>query len=326
MMSKKRKLQLDPNSVNDEPAKKRQRTDRNSNRVSLPFDIEYFGGSDKGKKPHMEDRRIAIADLSTKFDHPFTAQNKCRIFCVIDGHGGHAVSSYCQTHIVDQFIENLNKYVISKQGTDNHAVTEHEDIQRALHATFKMLDETILNIIGSKSEGATCTLVYFHNEMVFTANVGDSKAVLARMSPDKDHMDENKIEPMLVTKDHTVLQLSEVKRIESKRGRIVNGRVNGILEVTRSFGDPEMKKIGVIAAPNLSKFRVNARDKFMMIACDGLWSVFSLSDAVEFVHSKLAELSKPSVEEVTRTLLADAILNKQAKDNVSAIIVRFNHE
>lgn len=178
-----------------------------------------------------------------------------------------------------------------------------------------------------KSEGSTCTFVYFQNDMVFSANIGDSKAVLARMSKDSDEEDVDNLKPLLITKDHTVLQLSEVRRIESSSsGHIVNGRVNGILQVTRSFGIPELKnKAGVISAPSVSKFRVCKRDRFMIIACDGLWSVFSLSDAVEFVYQRFNHISKPSTEEVTRQLLADAILNKQAKDNVSAIIIRFNH-
>ena len=132
------------------------------------------------------------------------------------------------------------------------------------------------------------------------------------------------IKPLLISKDHTVLQLSEVKRIETCGGHIINGRVNGILEVTRCFGDTELKKQKlVIAAPSISKFRICKRDQFMIIACDGLWSVFSISDAVEFVYNRFNHTSKPSIEEVTRSLLAEAILNNSPR--IISIIVRFNH-
>lgn len=197
-----------------------------------------------------------------------------------------------------------------------------------------MIDEKILKWIGPlKSEGATCSFVYFENDMVFCANIGDSKVVLARRSKeaelgDKDDLNNvDNIKPLLITKDHTVLQLSEVKRVESSGGHIVNGRVNGILDVTRSFGDSELKKQKlVIAAPSISKFRICRRDQFMIIACDGLWAVFSISDAVEFVYNKINHISQPSIEEVTRQLLAEAILNKQCKDNISAIVIKFNHK
>ena len=128
-----------------------------------------------------------------------------------------------------------------------------------------------------------------------------------------------------LTQDDTVLQLSESKRITNSGGTISQGRVNGILEVTRSFGDSRLKKCGVISAPHISKFTINKeRDLFMIIACDGLWSVFNPSDAVKFVYEKFKSKTQPNVKQVVRELLAEAILNKQAKDNVSAIIVRFN--
>lgn len=286
----------------------------------LSFSIDWFGGSDKGKKAHLEDRRIAVPDLSTKWKHAFTAENTCRLFCIIDGHGGSAVSSYCQSNVASIVAEKLGESMEGEAGVD---------VQRALHSAFKECDRRILSWLGPlKSEGATCTVVYFQNDVVWTGNIGDSKAVLGRVSretAEEKEWDDEEVKALLLTQDHTVLQLSEVRRIESRHGSIVNGRVNGILEVTRSFGDPEMKRIGVSAAPYISRFRVCERDKFLIIACDGLWSVFSMSDAVEFVHCKLNHISKPSVEEVTRMLLADAILNKQAKDNVSAIIIRFDH-
>ena len=76
-----RKLENDDTSdlTIDGPLKKRQRTEnqvKDSKLKALPFSIDWFGGSDKGKKPHMEDRRIAVSDLSSKFKHSFTAQNK----------------------------------------------------------------------------------------------------------------------------------------------------------------------------------------------------------------------------------------------------------
>ena len=77
-------------------------------------------------------------------------------------------------HLVPVFVDNLKKYVIPNlndeeaKDNDDNANNDDTDIQRALHATFKIIDEKILKWIGSmKSEGATCTFVYFHNATVF---------------------------------------------------------------------------------------------------------------------------------------------------------------
>eukprot|EP01084_Bolivina_argentea_P193673 332250_1 len=168
----KRKLQnniTDLTDSNYEPPNKKQRMNTDNEDIKfkpLKFTINWYGGSDKGKRAHMEDRRIAIDDLSTKLNHPFTTKNNCRLFCIIDGHGGSSVSSYCQTHIPAIFIDNLQKYVIGNdEEKKDNSVDMNGNIQRALHATFKMLDDKILKMIGSmKSEGATCSLIYFQND------------------------------------------------------------------------------------------------------------------------------------------------------------------
>eukprot|EP01084_Bolivina_argentea_P285252 489132_1 len=146
--------------MNEPPTKKRKllTNHNNNNDIKMSFNIDWFGGSDKGKKAHMEDRRIGISDLSLEFKHPFTASNKCRLFAIIDGHGGSSVSSYIQSHLASIFIDHLKKYVIDKPKNDkndqNDTKEKEKDIQRALHATFKNCDLKILKwITPMKTEG-----------------------------------------------------------------------------------------------------------------------------------------------------------------------------
>ena len=189
-----------------------------------------------------------------------------------------------------------------------------------------ILYEQILEWIAPmKHEGSTATIVYIENNYIFTANIGDSKAVLCRLHKDTTKIT-NKLKILLLTKDHTGLQLNEVKRIQNNGGNIQFGRVNNILQITRSFGDPEFKKYGVNATPNISYFKMNKRDQFMVIGSDGLWSEFSCNDAIKFIYDKYNHKSNPETTEVVRSLLAESILNFHAKDNVSAIILRFNQQ
>lgn len=127
------------------------------------------------------------------------------------------------------------------------------EIHKALHASFKTADDSVLQwLSNTKTEGATCTVCYFDDcNMVYTVCVGDSKAVLARRPVPIELDADGSVNPLVLTVDHTVLQMSEVQRIESCGGQVINGRVNGILEVTRTFGDPQFKKCGVICAPSL---------------------------------------------------------------------------
>lgn len=62
------------------------------------------------------------------------------------------------------------------------------------------------------------------------ANVGDCRAVLCRAG-----------EAVVITEDHTPSIPSEAARVEAAGGFVSRGRVNGILGVSRSFGDIHCK-------------------------------------------------------------------------------------
>ena len=77
-------------------------------------------------------------------------------------------------------------------------------------------------------------------------------------------------------------------RIQKAGGTVQDGRVSGILEgvshiyynhqfsvppVSRSMGDGRFKHLGVIATPDVFRFPVTDEDRFLLIACDGLWKV-----------------------------------------------------
>ncbi len=51
-------------------------------------------------------------------------------------------------------------------------------------------------------------------------------------------------------------------------------RVQGILAVTRAFGDGDFKKYGVCAQPYISKTEIRLIHKYLIVASDGLWDVF----------------------------------------------------
>ena len=73
-----------------------------------------------------------------------------------------------------------------------------------------ILYEQILEWIAPmKHEGSTATIVYIENNYIFTANIGDSKAVLCRLHKDTTKIT-NKLKILLLTKDYTVLQLNEL--------------------------------------------------------------------------------------------------------------------
>ena len=57
----------------------------------------------------------------------------------------------------------------------------------------------------------------------------------------------------------------------------------GKIEVSRSFGDLQFKRLGMSAKPAIQVFGIKAEDKFLICGCDGFWSCFSPQDAVQAV-------------------------------------------
>jgi protein phosphatase PTC1 len=101
--------------------------------------------------------------------------------------------------------------------------------------------------------------------VLYTANVGDARAVLSRGG-----------KAVRLTYDHKGSDKQEAKRIMDAGGFVMNNRVNGVLAVTRSLGDSSMKEF-VVGSPYTTETELSEDDEFLVIACDGVRVVsFSL--------------------------------------------------
>ena len=119
---------------------------------------------------------------------------------------------------------------------------------------------------------------------------------------------------------------TEKARIEELGGFIqeINGvhRLNGVLAVTRSFGDARFKRF-VVPEPEILKRPLTGKEDFLVIACDGLWDVMTPKDAGDFVRNFRTQ--KNTTEGVAQALTLQA-LELQSTDNVSVVVVFFNRE
>jgi len=158
-------------------------------------------------------------------------------------------------------------------------------------------------------DGCCCVSAIVANNVVYIANLGDCAAVLCRRkkvtpggtatstvqpkaSAAEDFRKRWGLPPVAdakkLTTDHNLLQATERARVIAAGGTVENGRVNGIMEVSRSFGDISLKRFGVIAKPDVRiHFKLSSADEFLLLACDGLWSVLDATSAVTFVRERI---------------------------------------
>ncbi|TFK89102.1 protein serine/threonine phosphatase 2C [Polyporus arcularius HHB13444] len=140
--------------------------------------------------------------------------------------------------------------------------------------------------------------------VLYCANAGDARGVLCRAG-----------KAVRLTYDHKGSDKQEAKRIMDAGGFVMSGRVNGVLNVTRSLGDSSMKEF-VVGSPYTTETELSEHDEFLILACDGLWDVVNDQGACDLVRS-LADPKKAAEE-----LLEHAYKN-YSTDNVTVLVVRF---
>ena len=164
---------------------------------------------------------------------------------------------------------------------------------------------------------------------LYVANAGDSRCVLSRNGIAAE-----------MSKDHKPTDPSEHSRIVNAGGCVTReGRIDGNLNLSRSFGDFNMKqnkKFGpkdqkVTVYPDVRMVPlVPQNDDFFVIACDGIWEIMSSQEVVTFVSEKLKE-GKMSLGEIAESL-CDACLSSDPDqtdcygcDNMSVVIVKLDN-
>merc|ERR1712098_916206 len=136
----------------------------------------------------------------------------------------------------------------------------------------------------------------------------------------------------LQMRQHKCWMMKEKERILRAGGAVENGRINGVLEVSRAFGDITLKKFGVLCSPEFMKFRMEReKDQFILLGCDDFWNAWTPAEALDFTQGLIeaegmrAEREEDKVDLVgcCRELVTHVIEEKKAQDNVSVLVVQF---
>lgn len=117
--------------------------------------------------------------------------------------------------------------------------------------------------------------------------------------------------------DHKASDAMEVDRITKDGGFIIMKRVNGVLSVSRALGDHAMKSV-VIGEPHVTSETLTADDKFLILACDGLWDVVEDQEVVNFVQH--LHVNGLDVQNISERLVRLA-LDRGSTDNISVMVI-----
>ena len=281
--------------------------------------VLYGASSMQGWRLNMEDDHITTEKLPN--------DPKMSLFAVFDGHGGSEVAKYCGKYFERELLKNPSY----KNG--NYEV--------ALKETFMMMDVLLTSSEGQQElrqlktdqdgsdsfAGCTANVCLITADTVYCANAGDSRTILYS----------NKKVVSLST-DHKPDNEEEKQRISKAGGFIIEGRVNGNLNLSRAIGDLEYKKNPslkpseqlISAYPEVVARKIQKDDHFLVMGCDGIWEIMTQEEICHIVANKCPPVLNEkslvkSCEEILDKGLAPDTSVGTGCDNMSVIVISLVH-
>ncbi|KAL5728896.1 hypothetical protein ACHQM5_001923 [Ranunculus cassubicifolius] len=269
--------------------------------------INHFNGCTRFASVYSQEGTKSINQDAAVFYQGFGARGRS-FFGVYDGHGKYG-------HIVSKLVKNrLPALILSQQ--DSFARNEYgslstSDCTNACVNAFELMDKEIhprTNLDCSWS-GTTAVTIIMQGEDLVISNLGDSRAILGTFT------DNDELISVQLTTDLKPNVQDEADRILNANGRIFaleaeqniqrvwlpNDDMPG-LAMTRCFGDFGIKDYGIIAKPQMSCHRVTDKDRFLVLATDGVWDVLKNDEVASIVWSVT------NAEEAAKAVVDAAVL------------------
>jgi len=301
----------------------------------------------QGGKEVQEDRYVLDLDLRSPEGHAVAG------FCVLDGHSGSRCVDFLTERLAGQLQACLSAMPSLTEDNLGQAVLEacakldSDFLISARKGEFMDGSTFILGLLFPEvgpNGGASPSQRPAGSCRLLVANVGDSRAVLCRATGAEGKDGKQRLGSLRLSEDHKPDRPDEQQRIQAKGGSIAHHGVWRVfvpgqvyfggrsfprwgLAVSRAFGDlllKEPERYGcsgvapgglVIAEPELRTAELDpAADRFLILACDGIWDVLRDEDAVAVCAGQAgAELAAHSL--VRHAFAAGS------GDNLTALVV-----
>jgi serine/threonine protein phosphatase PrpC len=241
-------------------------------------------------------------------------------FSIFDGHSGNEVALFLSKNLHKIISNQLNNLKLNNPDINNNIEIFNDNVISLVKKSFEIADEEIIKDLSFNNEvGSTGTIILLYkiknsqniddySRYIICSNIGDSKGYILTRN--------NFIQ---ITKEHKCNDMKEVERIKKMGGIVFSNRVFGTLMLTRSFGDKEMKKYGVISSPDCYCHKIRDEDLYIVIASDGIWDSVCEEELMQMGGEKL------SSDDFSKNLVKLA-RDKGTRDNISCIVIKLNKD
>jgi len=276
----------------------------------------------KGQKDRLNQ------DIYMQLPH-FQGRQDSYLLSLSDGHGqyGHLVAgAVCEMlPVVLGDVKNLSDVDLQREA------------QGLFHSAVLRIHKSVLQSLSFNPGLSGCTLLtaLIHSHTLVLSHVGDSRALLVQTAPGASETGFWVYQQL--TTDHTPDLPLERARIESKKGLVkprrdstgaysgparvwVQGENLPGLAMSRSIGDSVAHAVGVSEVPQVIVHRLEARDKALILASDGLWNVLSNSEVTMIVQRQWSTCENCCLELVK---VAENRWNKlsSSADDITVMVV-----
>jgi serine/threonine protein phosphatase PrpC len=179
---------------------------------------------------------------------------------------------------------------------------------------------------GPEMKGCTSNVILIKNKTLYVANAGDSRSIASK----------NKIAQEL-SFDHKPDNEKEKARIIKAGGSVVEGRVDGNLNLSRALGDLRYKKDKnlkpeeqmISGEPEIYKYPITPDMEFVIMGCDGVYETKTNQDIVDFFNKEYSQSNslKAVVEKYLDSNVSPDYIKTEGAgcDNMTCIAIRFKH-
>jgi len=277
----------------------------------------------------LQGRRKRNEDDHLEWNHPRMNEKMGKtdgvmrtFYCVFDGHGGVATAEYCGDHLGSLLCRELQ---------------ENDDPRVAMHKALIQCDKDLDEDQEDENTGATAICVYIEGNNMYVANLGDSRAVLYRDGTAKplsfDHKVTDKLEkdhiislggavcpddPSLPPEEPPTCFCAKCWWHCMENATFLQGAQRlwpGGLQVARAIGDFRSKPMCTNDS-DLFQYKLEDKDAFIVIACDGVWDVVKNETACNVVNKDKGDPEKSCKR------LAEYAFEHGSTDNISVLIVK----
>eukprot|EP00929_Paragymnodinium_shiwhaense_P108622 TRINITY_DN74933_c0_g1_i1.p1 TRINITY_DN74933_c0_g1~~TRINITY_DN74933_c0_g1_i1.p1 ORF type:complete len:434 (+),score=85.59 TRINITY_DN74933_c0_g1_i1:159-1460(+) len=218
--------------------------------------------------------------------------------CVADGHGpaGHDMSALLVQWLPLLVLRDPALAAQSGRIIPNDPQAVFDGIAAAFRKLGPVMARASNQTMEDQFSGTTAVFALCAHGVIHTANVGDSRAVLGCPASALEGSPSSRqaADARSLTRDHSLTDALERRRIESQGGKVQGNRVwtNSPpyvgLNMSRSFGDVLLHSAGVSDVADVAGCFLDDRsDQFVMLASDGIWEHFSSEQSVDCLASCL---------------------------------------